>query len=104
MASNAKRPQDAYEPPFRDFDEYLKSRGIFEEIKARVVKRGVALQLEELRNERNISKAELARMVGTSRTQIDRVLDPTSQNISLVTLNRVAAALGKKVYFELVDL
>lgn len=103
MASNAKRQRDPHEPPF-DFDEYLKSRGIFEEIKARVAKRGVALQFEQLRKERNISKAELARMVGTSRTQIDRILDPTSQNISLATMNRVAAALGKKVYFELVDL
>jgi DNA-binding phage protein len=103
MASNAKRHRDPHEPPF-DFDEYLKSLGLFEEIKTRVAKRSVAVQLERCRKERGISKAELARMVGTSRTQIDRVLDPTSQNISLATMNRVAAALGKKVYFELVDL
>ena len=42
-------------------------------------------------------------MVGTSRTQVDRILNPTSQNISMVTLNRVAAALGKRIHFELVD-
>lgn len=104
MASNANRKPDGYEPPFKDFDDFLESRGIKEKIKARVEKRIVALQLERRRRECGISKAELARMVGTSRTQIDRVLDPKSQNISLVTLNRVARALGKKVHYELVDL
>lgn len=104
MASNPKRTSDRYEPPFEDFDQFLESRGIKEKIKARVEKRSIALQLERRRKECNISKAELARMVGTSRTQIDRILDPKSQNISLVTLHRVARALGKKVHYELVDL
>lgn len=43
-------------------------------------------------------------MIGTSRTQVDRILDPASKNISLVTLNRAARALGKKVVYDLIDL
>ena len=102
--STARRKAENYEPPFKDFGEFLESRGIKAKIEARVEKRVIALQLERQRKQVGISKAELARMIGTSRTQIDRILDPTSQNISLLTLNRVAAALGKKVHYELVDL
>jgi DNA-binding phage protein len=90
-------------PRFEDFDEFLRHEGIESQVKAAVEKRVIAFQLDRRRKECAISKAELARMVGTSRTQIDRILDPTSRNISLVTLNRVAKALGKKVHFELVD-
>ncbi len=86
-----------------NLDDFLESRGIKERVDAAVEKRVIALQLDRRRKECNISKAELARMVGTSRTQVDRILDPSSQNISLITLNRVAQALGKKVHFSLVD-
>ena len=103
MASKAVRQSGGYSPPFEDFDEFLESRGIREKVEAAVEKRVIAFQLERRRKECNLSKAELARMVGTSRTQVDRILNPTSQNISMVTLNRVAAALGKRIHFELVD-
>ena len=88
---------------FADFDDFLDSRGIKEKVKAALEKRVLALQLDRCRKQSGLSKAELARRVGTSRTQIDRILDPQSQNISLVTLERVAVALGKKVHYELVD-
>lgn len=104
MPGNARRKAAEYQPPFQDFDEFLESRGVKDKIRARVEKRIIAVQLEQRRKECGISKAELARKIGTSRTQIDRILDPTSQNISLLTLNRVAAALGKKVRYELIDL
>jgi hypothetical protein len=103
MASRAGRKEARYTPPFQDFDEFLESRGIKERTNAAVEKRVIALQLDRRRKECNMSKAELARAVGTSRTQIDRILDPTSDNISLVALHRVARALGKKIHFELVD-
>ncbi len=101
----ASRKDAGGEPSrFADFKDYLRHKGIAEEVEAAVEKRVVALQLDRYRKERGISKAELARMIGTSRTQIDRILDPTSKNISLVTLNRAARALGKKVVYDLVDL
>lgn len=104
MPGNTRRKAADYQPPFQDFDEFLESRGVKDKLKARVEKRIIAVQLEQRRKECGISKAELARKIRTSRTQIDRILDPLSQNISLLTLNRVAAALGKKVHYELVDL
>ena len=99
MASRTER----YVPPFKDFDDYLESRGVKEQVEARVEKRILALQLDRCRKENGLTKAELARRVGTSRTQIDRILNPQSLNISLVTLERVAVVLGKKVHYELVD-
>jgi antitoxin HicB len=94
---------DTFIPPFTDFDDFLESRGIKSKVKAAVEKRIVAYLLEERRVALKLSKAELARTVGTSRTQIDRVLDPKSQNITLETLNRVAFAMGKRIHLELVD-
>lgn len=102
MSHAARKPEP--EKHYTDFGEYLRDHGVEEEIKARVEKRVLALQLDRCRKELGFSKAELARQVGTSRTQIDRILNPQSQNISLVTLNRVARVLGKKVHYELVDL
>ena len=86
-----------------DFDAFLAERGIFGKVKAAVNKRVIAYQLDERRVACGMSKIALAQAVGTSRTQIDRILDPNSQNITLETLNRVAEALGKRVHFELVD-
>jgi DNA-binding phage protein len=103
MASSLQTQKRRPKPRFRDFDDFLDQRGIKSEVKAAVNKRIVAYLLEERRKECNLSKAELARMVGTSRTQIDRVLDPRSQNVTLDTLNRVARAMGKRIQLELVD-
>ena len=79
------------------------SPGRKSKVKAAVDKRIVACLLDERRTALKLSKAELARTVGTSRTQIDRILDPKSQNITLETLNRVAMAMGKRIRLELVD-
>jgi len=67
------------------------------------IKRVLAWQMEEARQAAEISKTALAATVGTSRSQIDRTLDPENLAVSLETLNRVAAALGKRLKIELVD-
>ncbi len=103
MPTNALRKLHADTPEAVDFDQFLADRGNLGKVKAAVDKRVVAYMLDERRKECRLSKAELARTIGTSRTQIDRVLDPKSQNITLETLNRVAEALGKRIHFELVD-
>lgn len=100
-------PEKSHTAPKRerhtDFDQYLKDKGVEKEIKARVEKRIIAIQLEERRKQCQLSKAELARRVGTSRAQLDRILDPKSQNVTLDTLRRVAAEMGKRIHVELVD-
>ena len=59
-------------------------------------------QIEKAMKEGKISKRRLAHMMQTSRTQVDRVLDPTDGNVTIQTLQRAAAVLGRRVQLELV--
>lgn len=84
------------------FDDFLKDEGIYEEVTADAVKRVLAWQIEQARLAQGLSKSELARQMQTSRTQIDRLLDPTNTQVQLDTLQRAAKALGRKLVVELV--
>lgn len=103
MAAKKTLKNGASANQFADFDDFLRDRGIEKQIKGAVEKRIIAMQLEERRIEAGVSKAELARRVGTSRPQIDRILDPRSQNVTIETLGRVAAVLGKRLHLALID-
>lgn len=83
------------------FDDFLKEEGIYEEVTANVVKQTLAWQLEQSRIAQGITKSELARRMQTSRTQIDRLLDPTNTQVQLDTLQRAAHALGRKLIVDL---
>ena len=83
-------------------DSFLKEEGVFEEFQARAVKEVIAWQLAEAMKKRKLSKRRLAAMMRTSRTQVDRVLDPTDGNVTIETLQRAAAIVGRKVQVELV--
>ena len=83
-------------------DEFLKEEGVFEEFQARAVKEVIAWQLAQAMKERRLSKRRLAAMMHTSRTQVDRVLDPDNGNVTIETLQRAAAIVGRKVQVELV--
>ena len=61
----------------------------------------LAWQIEQLRVAQGISKSELARQMKTSRTQIERLLDPDNTQVQLDTLQRAAAALGRRLVVEL---
>jgi antitoxin HicB len=82
-------------------DDFLKKEGIFEEAQALAVKEVVAWQLAEAMKKRKISKSKMAVLLKTSRTQIDRLLDPKS-DITLSSLQRAAAMVGRRVSIELV--
>lgn len=82
-------------------DDFLKEEGIFEEAQAQAVKEVVAWQLAEAMRERKISKNKLALLLKTSRTQVDRILDPKN-DITLGSLQRAAAVVGRRVMIELV--
>jgi len=82
-------------------DDFMKEEGIFEEAQAQAVKEVVAWQLAEAMRERKISKNKMAIMLKTSRTQVDRLLDPTS-DITLASLQRAAGMVGRRVLVELV--
>jgi antitoxin HicB len=84
------------------FDDFLREEGIYEELTADAVKRVLAWQLEQARLAQGISKSALARQMHTSRTQVERLLDPTNTQVQLDTLQRAAKALGRKLVIELV--
>ena len=82
-------------------DDFLKEEGIFEEAQAQAVKEVVAWQLGEAMKKKKISKNKLAKLLKTSRTQVDRILDPKN-DITLGSLQRAAAMVGRCVTIELV--
>jgi plasmid maintenance system antidote protein VapI len=81
-------------------DDFLKEEGIFEETQAQAIKEVVAWQLAEAMKKKRISKNKMAMMLKTSRTQVDRLLDPKN-DITLGSLQRAAAMLGRRVSIEL---
>lgn len=82
-------------------DAFLKEEGIFEEAQAEAVKEVVAWQLAEEMRKKKISKARMAAMLKTSRSQVDRLLDPKN-DITLSSLQRAAAIVGRRISIELV--
>jgi predicted XRE-type DNA-binding protein len=82
-------------------DDLLKKENIFEEAQAQAVKEVVAWQLTKAMKKRKISKARMAVLLKTSRSQVDRILDPKC-DITLSSLQRAAALVGQRVVIELV--
>jgi len=82
-------------------DSFLKKEGIFEAAQAKAIKEVVAWQLAEAMKKKKISKMRMAALLKTSRTQVDRLLDPRN-DITLSSLQRAAAIVGRRVTIELV--
>ncbi len=82
-------------------DDFLKEEGVFDEAQAQAVKEVVAWQLGEAMKKRKISKNKMAIMLKTSRSQVDRLLDGKN-DITLSSLQRAAAIVGRRVSIELV--
>jgi len=84
------------------FDDFLKEDGTYEEVTARAIKRVLVRQLDELMKREDISKTELATRMKTSRAQLDRLLDPQNESVTLGTLTRAAQAVGRHLRMEFV--
>jgi antitoxin HicB len=84
------------------FDSFLKEEGIYEDVQTTAIKRVLASQLEEAMKARRLNKVEMARRMRTSRVQLDRLLDPENDSVTLATLRRAAAVVGREVRLELV--
>jgi len=87
----------------QSLESFLDSTGEREEVYGSAIKRVLAIDLEAARREMRVSKSEMAATLGTSRTQVNRILDPDHVAVSLDTLDRVAKLLGKRLKVELVD-
>ncbi len=84
------------------FEDYLAGQGTLEETRAVAVKRVLAWQLEQAMEERQMSKSAMARAMRTSRSQLERILDPDNDHIRLDTLAAAARVLGLSLRIELV--
>jgi antitoxin HicB len=82
-------------------DEFLKKESIFEEARTQAIKEVIAWQLAKAMKKKKISKARMAVLLKTSRSQVDRILDP-KRDITLSSLQRAAALVGQRVMIELV--
>jgi len=83
------------------FDDFLKADGIYEEVQARALKRALSEQLDDAMQSSNINKVNMAQRMATSRSQLDRVLDPCNLSIQLDTLVKAASAVGRTVEIRL---
>ncbi|HVN06880.1 MAG TPA: helix-turn-helix transcriptional regulator [Bryobacteraceae bacterium] len=83
------------------FGGRLHEESIYEEVAASAIKRVLARQVEAAMKERNFSKAEMARRMRTSRAALDRLLDPDYNGVTLSTLQKAAAAVGRELRLEL---
>jgi DNA-binding Xre family transcriptional regulator len=83
------------------FEDFLREQGTYEETTGRAVKRVLAYQLAEVMKAQRISKVEMAKRLQTSRSQLDRLLDPDNEAVTVGTLSRAAQAVGRSLKLEL---
>jgi len=85
------------------FDDFLEEEGIRNEVEGAAIKRVLAWQFKQEMEKQNKTKQGMAKKLKTSRSQLDRLLDPTNTAVSLETLARAANVLGKRLVFEIRD-
>lgn len=84
-------------------EDFLQEEGQLEEARQIAAKRVLAWQLQQAMESQHLSKVEMAKRMQTSRSQLDRLLDPDNDKVQLDTLNRAAAIVGKRLKIELID-
>jgi hypothetical protein len=84
------------------FDSWLRDEGLYEEVSSTAIKRVVARQVEAAMHQKGLTKAEMARRMRTSRAALDRLLDPENDAVTLGTLRKAAAVVGREIRLELV--
>src|SRR5262245_19205180 len=82
-------------------DDFMKGQGLYVEAKSRAIKEVIVWQISAQMKEQGISKVKMAEMMKTSRSQLDRLLNPVDDNVTLATLEKAAAILGRKLKLEL---
>jgi antitoxin HicB len=85
------------------FDSFLDDEGIREEVEAVAIKRVLAWQLKKAMKEQRKTKQVLAKQLRTSRSQLDRLLDPQNISVTIATITRAARALGKRVILRVAE-
>jgi antitoxin HicB len=84
-----------------NFADFLGDEDLLEDAEAVAAKRVIAFQISQEMEKRHLTKTEMAHRMGTSRPAVDRLLDPANQSVTLSTLERAAAAVGRRLKVEL---
>ena len=100
---NVKKKSKKTEHSGSTFDSFLEEEGIREEVEAVAIKRVLAWQLGQAMREQKKTKQAMAKQLHTSRSQLDRLLDPRNVSVTLDTITRAARALGKRVIIRVAD-
>jgi predicted XRE-type DNA-binding protein len=91
---------DSYDCIGSSLDDFLKEEGIFEECEAAAIKSVIAWQLQNYMEKSHVSKTEIARRMGTSRSFVDKILDAKNTSITLATILKVGKIVGKPVRLD----
>jgi DNA-binding Xre family transcriptional regulator len=84
------------------FDDFMKEEGLYEEAQEVALLRVFVWKIREAMKAKAITKVEMAKRMNTSRSQLDRLLDPQNDHVELATLARAADAVGHKLSLDLV--
>lgn len=85
-----------------DFSDFLEEEGILADVETLALKRLVAHELQRILDQEHITKTQLAARMKTSRAALDRILDPSNPSLTVASLGKAAAALGRKVELRFV--
>ena len=85
------------------FDDFLKEEKIYDAVNTGALKRVLAWKIEQAMKKQRITKSAMAERMKTSRPAVDRLLDPDNKSVTLATLARAAAVLGKDLQLDIVD-
>ena len=84
------------------FDDFLEEENILTEVEALATKRVIAYQIQQSMESKKITKTEMAKRMGTSRSSLNRLLDPLNTSVSLATIESAVVALGRKLSIQIV--
>ena len=97
-----KAPRKANPHIGSDFDDFLREEGVYDQTEAVAVKRVLAYELERNMQKAQLTKTDMAKRMGTTRAQLDRLLNPENPATTLQTLVKAANAVGKRVKISFV--
>lgn len=91
-----------HSPLGSSFDAFLQEEGIHEEVTLAAAKRVLALQLAQEMKHQHLTKTQMARRMRTSRSSLERLLDPENESVTLQTLDKAARSLGRRIAVALI--
>jgi antitoxin HicB len=100
---NGKKARKKMDHSGSTFNSFLEQEGIRDAVEAVAIKRVLAWQLEQAMKNQQKTKQEMAKQLRTSRSQLDRLLDPQNVSVTLDTITRAARSLGKRVIIRITD-